>query len=354
MIVTPWNKLRTVLSSVDGQLKELRRGQEELRNEWERVRAFESELEQRQSELGRQALELERRTQELCRWQEEHQAAAEKLKREEYEHCLYEDEMFAEQQLWEMEQLCPGNRARLESYRDKHKGQTCFVIGNGPSLRAEDLTELHRRGIPCFAAKRINLIYPQTEWRPLYYMVSDEEFVREHAQEIDRENPCDRFLGAFSLLRDGVRLPRTAYYPFNKLHRATPYFSMDPLCRGFYWSGTIAYKMIQMACFMGFSRIYLLGVDNTANAYIDDNGNAVYTQQKDLHFSSKYQGLDCTQLPEYALPNIGFMNRCYYEAMLQCRQAGIEIFNATRGGALEVFPRVEFDEVMQNISEGQI
>lgn len=57
----------------------------------------------------------------------------------------------------------------LALYKGKFTGKRCFLIGNGPSLRAEDLTRLHEAGEITFAFNRIYNIFDQTPWRPSFY-----------------------------------------------------------------------------------------------------------------------------------------------------------------------------------------
>ena len=54
----------------------------------------------------------------------------------------------------------------LENLKNIQEGKRCFLIGNGPSLRAEDLTCLYEHGEICFAFNRIYNIFEQTPWRP--------------------------------------------------------------------------------------------------------------------------------------------------------------------------------------------
>lgn len=39
----------------------------------------------------------------------------------------------------------------MKSLQNIHQGESCFVIGNGLSLTAEDLDTLYSRGTVCFA-----------------------------------------------------------------------------------------------------------------------------------------------------------------------------------------------------------
>ena len=61
----------------------------------------------------------------------------------------------------------------IRALKDSHKGEKCFVIGNGPSLTAEDLNRLQDSGIPTFAMNRVFKFFPQTKWRPTYYISED-------------------------------------------------------------------------------------------------------------------------------------------------------------------------------------
>ena len=63
---------------------------------------------------------------------------------------------------------------QLALYKGKFTGKRCFLIGNGPSLRAEDLTRLREAGEITFAFNRIYSIFDQTPWRPNFYISQDE------------------------------------------------------------------------------------------------------------------------------------------------------------------------------------
>ena len=65
---------------------------------------------------------------------------------------------------------------KLSELKGCHKGQRCFIIGNGPSLKAEDLDKLQNE--ICFASNMIYKIYDQTSWRPTYYCNSDTRILK--------------------------------------------------------------------------------------------------------------------------------------------------------------------------------
>src|SRR5688572_19561004 len=59
----------------------------------------------------------------------------------------------------------------------------CVIVGNGTSLSVDQLNLVI--GIPSIACNRINLIYPETKWRPTIYvhpesLAPDVPFIQEN------------------------------------------------------------------------------------------------------------------------------------------------------------------------------
>lgn len=63
------------------------------------------------------------------------------------------------------------NSLRLERLKDSHKGERCFLIGNGPSLTGEDLHLL--KDEYTFGTNMVYKIFDKTDWRPSFHCVSD-------------------------------------------------------------------------------------------------------------------------------------------------------------------------------------
>lgn len=55
--------------------------------------------------------------------------------------------------------------------KDSHKGERCFLIGNGPSLTGEDLHLL--KDEYTFGTNMVYKIFDKTDWRPSFHCVSD-------------------------------------------------------------------------------------------------------------------------------------------------------------------------------------
>ena len=92
------------------------------------------------------------------------------------------------------------NDRKLAALKDKHKGQRCFVIGNGPSLRISDLDRL--KDEITFASNKIYLAFEETDWRPTYYTAVD-RLVIESLHEVISHLDLTKLLPDFAA-DDGV------------------------------------------------------------------------------------------------------------------------------------------------------
>lgn len=227
----------------------------------------------------------------------------------------------------------------LEIYKNIHKGKRIFVIGNGPSLRIEDLNILHQNREICMASNTAYRAYDLTQWRADYYCITDGEAVNFWKAEgtkiegtvfvgdVYHYHRCD--------YEDGLN------YFHHKEERFYPNYARfsDDFTKGFYTGATVTYTMIQLAAYMGAEEIYLLGVDL---------GWKEGTKASDTHFIKNYvTEKDLALIPKYNQGRFqtAHMEKVYEGAELYSRKHGFRIYNATRGGFLEVFERVDFDSL---------
>ena len=124
--------------------------------------------------------------------------------------------------------------------------------------------------------------------------------------------------------------PNYDYYPYN------PLFSEDMALS--YDCGSVTYVMLQLAFNMGFNEIYLLGMDNEFPLLITHDGTLVRDESAVHHFYSNTN-------PTQVCYTKDLFEAGYAYAKEFCRSRGVNIYNATRGGKLEVFERVDFDSL---------
>ena len=241
--------------------------------------------------------------------------------------------------------------------KDKHKGERCFIIGNGPSLTLEDL-ELLKNEVT-FAANRIVRIFPKTSWRPTYYCCIDYTCYGLDHKEINEMDAALRFIPVERAFAAGKVYEEVTYY-----NRVVSYvgvenggmvknrefqFSED-VGQKVYGTKTVLYDMLQFAVYMGFKEIYLLGVDHTYRREVLEDGTVVETGAKANHFCEKEYDQDRGKVAGYA-SHVYLMEQGYKKAKEVCEKRNITIKNATRGGRLEVFERVDLESVLFGTGE---
>lgn len=230
--------------------------------------------------------------------------------------------------------MCKG----ILAYKNKYKGKRCFVVCTGPSLRLEDAERLKNEYT--FGVNGIYSLFRKTDWRPTFYCTYDPRFIYNHRKKTNFN--FDDYCVERAFISDydkkeidklGRKFTRIQYVPFNYLdHYVTGTqqvykYSKNPLycC---YDTQTVANFCINLAHYMGFSEIYLLGVDcnySVEQAYFDGSKN-----------DSAPSYPVCAAIQRLLIEGCTFIKK-------KMDKYGVKVFNATRGGKLEVFPRVDFD-----------
>lgn len=216
---------------------------------------------------------------------------------------------------------------KIKTIRNIHQGKRCFIIGNGPSLKYEDLEKLRAHGEICFGLNRIYKAYPYTQWRPNYYVVVDYMILKlDHAKI--------RELEGAKFIRHSYKFvekwDEKEIYEFNGLayFPGRPQISFD-MYQGVYLGNTVAYDAMQIALYMGFEEIYLLGVDMTSGVRPEDEGAHFY------NVSDKQETI--------GIGNVALARKCWAYAAEEIEKTGRKLRNATRRGELEEVKRVDFD-----------
>ena len=228
-----------------------------------------------------------------------------------------------------------GNRrySSMRYYKGKHTGERCFIVATGPSLTFEDLEKL--KDEKTFGVNSICLAYEKTKFRPTYFGVMDYDVyqkIKDSTDEIRKENvfvskKIDKYENRE---KKWNVIPVDKYYHwydtvYKKEYNAK--FSNNAM-RLLYDSNTVTYIMIQLAVYMGFKEIYLVGVDCN------------YKQEKKRFMDHGH----LTEIPgELELR----MTAGYREAKKYSLSHDVDIYNCTRGGMLEVFERRDLDMVLK-------
>lgn len=240
------------------------------------------------------------------------------------------------------------HRRRLRALKAARSRNRCFVIGNGPSLNKTDLDKL--KSEDAFATNGFFLKTPELGWTPTYYVVEDHLVAEDRAGEINAlKGPAKLFPAN---LRYVLEPDADTIFFDHRPRKSFPggfdfSFEAD---RETYSGGTVTYTCLQLAAYLGYREIYLVGVDADysipADATLTGDGRVRHIDMASddaNHFHPDYFGKG----KRWHEPNVDVMMRAYAEAQRACEERGVRILNATIGGKLEIFPRVSYDELFK-------
>ena len=110
--------------------------------------------------------------------------------------------------------------------------------------------------------------------------------------------------------------------------------------------GTVTYLCMQLAYYMGFSEVYLIGLDHSyvipKDAILSNNNTEIlFTSDDPNHFNKDYFG----EGKRWKDPQVDRMERAYRKAKVYFKRDFRKIYNATPGGKLEVFERVDYNSL---------
>jgi hypothetical protein len=234
---------------------------------------------------------------------------------------------------WNFDDLARTNKELIKGFQGIHNGQRCFIVANGPSLINTDL-DLLRNEIT-FGLNRIYLNFERSTFRPTYYVAINELILEQFSNEISQLT-MPKFLN----------WNRRAYYgsPNAKLVFLKPkmvvndYFQYD-LTRPLIVGATVTFVALQLAYYMGFQKVIVIGLDHN---YVDkgtpNKTETRLSEQDESHFHAQYfpKGVKW-QLPDLQRSEIDFaIARRAFES------GSREILDATLGGKCQVFRKVDY------------
>lgn len=223
---------------------------------------------------------------------------------------------------------------QLRAYKDSHKGERCFIIGNGPSLNNTAL-DLVRNEIT-FGLNRIYLLFPQIKFNTNYLVSVNDLVIEQIAAEM-----VELDLPKFITWRARKWLKKAPHAIFiDTDFTGSENFSPDATKRIFE-GFTVTYVALQLAFYMGFETVVLIGVDHNFTTKGKANEAIVSQGDDPNHFSPNYFGKGF----RWQLPDLEGSERAYRLAREAYKAAGRRILDATVGGKLTIFPKVDYNSL---------
>lgn len=239
-------------------------------------------------------------------------------------------------------------------FRNRHVGQRCFIIGNGPSLATQDLSFL--AGEITFAMNAF-WKHPIVEaWQPTYYLLADKVlFDRSTSASEFFENLKSRIkdadffvpLSRKDVVLEGQLLPPEQTYFLSVEDRLVDNDSVErfDLTDSVPDVLTVAQFAMMAAIYMGCSPIYLMGLDHDWLAHRGEK-NFYFFKGLSLNNHPEVKG----QLGSYDQDMEGLIRvwKDYRKLKTLADSLNIKIVNVTAGGFLDVFDRLPYESLFES------
>ena len=223
------------------------------------------------------------------------------------------------------------SRCVLRTLHNSQAGESGFIIGTGPSLRETDFDKV--KGRPTIGLNRLYLGFQQLGLVPDFLVCVNPKMLEKSATTME-SLPC-QLVTCWSA-RD--LFPRKSNAVFLRTLDARDFRTqlMDAAATG----GTVTYVAMQLAYWLGWSKVTLLGIDHHYGLEQHESTLSPHAtvRRQDVdtnHFTSSYfEKGDLWQLPDLRQSEEAYQNaRQAFEA------AGREIEDGTVGGRLSVFEK---------------
>jgi len=238
---------------------------------------------------------------------------------------------------WDIQPAAWDSRRKLANWKDKYSGQKAVILCNGPSLLKVDFQRLEESGVFSFGLNKINLLFDKASFRPSA-IVAVNRLVLEQNAAFYNQTDIPLFLDS-AALQVGIRNRSNVQY----LHSANMRGEFARDCRWSVFQGhTVTYVAMQLAFHMGFTDVALVGCDHNFATKGAANKTVTSGDHDPNHFDPNYfaHGM------KWQLPDLFESEVAYKLAGDVFEASNRRLVNATVGGHLELFRRVELAEFL--------
>lgn len=217
----------------------------------------------------------------------------------------------------------------IKKHKNKHKGGSVFILASGPSINKEDLSCL--KGHSSIGINASPLLEQKYGFNSQYYTVSDIRFIT---------HPEKRKMGSEMLSPETVRVFRKELEEHDVENHKDDTFYIDSLgkngfsfdvSKGFYFGASTTMLAIQLAYYLGFENIYLLGVDLKYGGE-----NPRFYKEEEVQ---EYDAFASTQLANIR------------NAYLVMKEKGVNLYSCSEGSLLRPYlPHKSFNDVIKDLN----
>lgn len=233
-------------------------------------------------------------------------------------------------------------------YKDIHTGERVFILCSGPSISKLDLTLLKDEKTIAvnsfYLHKDCQLISPTYYCEPAFEEYSSFETLAQHLTEMEQAAPRAQYFFGLSEKETVDKVKEFNNRCVNYIFFTNNYDRLDvDLTRSVMRVQSVSIMALEIALYMGFKEIYLLGTEH------DSLLTGKYTHFYDYHESVAAKEVKCIDEQgnienafDEELAAIYNLWNQYKILRKIAEKKGIKIYNATPGGVLDLFERKDY------------
>ncbi|MCG7647564.1 DUF115 domain-containing protein [Alteromonas sp. Cnat3-28] len=220
-------------------------------------------------------------------------------------------------------------------YYNRHVGKRCVLVCNGPSLNKMDLGFLKHEIV--IGLNKIYLGLRRFGFYPRYYVAVNKKVIEQSANEI-ADLASVKFIsdrGKHLIVDD----------PLTNIIRTKDYardFSFD-IGDGVQEGYTVTYAALQIAFYLGFSKVVIIGMDHRFSYEGKPNEEKLHVGDDMNHFTTGY-----FKGHKWDNPDLVNSERYYKIAKTVFEQNGREIIDATVDGACPIFKKMNYEQLFKS------
>jgi hypothetical protein len=222
---------------------------------------------------------------------------------------------------------------KLALLKNRHVRNCIILIANGSSLNNMDLSFLKNE--ITIGLNKIYLGFNKFKFYPRYYVAVNQKVIEQSQEEIKRLN-CVKFISN----RSSELIPENALtYHINTTHSKERFYT--DITQGVNEGWTVTYVALQIAYYLGFNKVIIIGMDHRFN-YIG-KPNEEHTLQGDdpNHFCANYFGHG----QKWNNPDLEHSEESYEIAKTVFEQDNRQIIDATLDGCCQVFEKADYKKL---------
>lgn len=222
-------------------------------------------------------------------------------------------------------------------YHNRHLGERCVLVCNGPSLNKMDLSFL--KGETVIGLNKIFLGFKKFRFYPRYHVVVNQKVIEQSVREINALT-CVKFV---SDRASGTITENALTNIVNSKHFRDD-FSFD-ISEGVQEGYTVTYAALQIAFYLGFSQVIIIGMDHSFSFHGKPNEEKIYHGDDINHFVPGY-----FRDLKWDNPDLENSEKFYGIAKRVYEEHGRNIVDATLNGACQVFNKKDYREIFKEVS----